>query len=279
LRSPTPPSATAPCWSSRTYRSARRRTPRPTASVPSTRSAPCPRTSPPTGSAPVATAWQAARSCSLGRTATPGATPTTAIGAAASFGPPRSRRASPRARSDGCPTAASGGVTTDPRPYDLRHTFVSLLIQEGRSTAYVAEQAGHTVEECARTYTHLFDEYRDATPVPAQDLIQRTRARAEHGRAALWASTEQPLPRHRMFGKCSGTGPMNRRREPAGTGFFPANRRQADGGIRTLDPRFTSQLRRGKRRVPKGPGRASMPCKFDCSEIRTANGRTRGFST
>ena len=72
-----------------------------------------------------------------------------------------------------------------PRPYDLRHTFVSLLIQEGRSIAYVAEQAGHTVEECARTYTHLFDEYRDARPVQAEDLIQRARARVAHGRAAL----------------------------------------------------------------------------------------------
>jgi integrase len=72
-----------------------------------------------------------------------------------------------------------------PRPYDLRHTFASLLIQEGRWIAYVAEQAGHTVEECARTYTHLFDEYRDASPVPAEDLIQRARARVEPGRAAL----------------------------------------------------------------------------------------------
>jgi hypothetical protein len=58
-----------------------------------------------------------------------------------------------------------------PRPYDLSHTFVSLLIQEGRALAYVAEQAGHTFEECVRTYTDLFDEYRDARPVPAEDLI------------------------------------------------------------------------------------------------------------
>jgi integrase len=72
-----------------------------------------------------------------------------------------------------------------PRPYDLRHTFVSLLIHEGKSIAYVAEQAGHTVEECARTYTHLFDEYRDAKPVPAEDLIRSARTRVEQGRAAL----------------------------------------------------------------------------------------------
>jgi hypothetical protein len=44
---------------------------------------------------------------------------------------------------------------------------------------------GHTVEECARTYTHLFDEYRDARPVPAEDLIRSARAQVEQGRAAL----------------------------------------------------------------------------------------------
>jgi hypothetical protein len=59
------------------------------------------------------------------------------------------------------------------------------LIQDGRSIAYVAEQAGHTGEECARTYTHLFDEYRDARPLPAEDLIRRARAHIEQGRAAL----------------------------------------------------------------------------------------------
>jgi integrase len=30
------------------------------------------------------------------------------------------------------------------RPYDLRHSFVSLLIAEGRSIVEVARQAGHS---------------------------------------------------------------------------------------------------------------------------------------
>jgi hypothetical protein len=54
---------------------------------------------------------------------------------------------------------------------------------------------------------------------------------------------------------------------------------KADGGIRTLDPRFTSQLKRGNRRILKGPLGSSMPCKPACSEIPIGNGRTRGLST
>ncbi len=43
------------------------------------------------------------------------------------------------------PAAVEAGVTGDLRPYRLRCSFVSLLLWEGRSLAYVAEQAGHSV--------------------------------------------------------------------------------------------------------------------------------------
>ena len=83
------------------------------------------------------------------------------------------------------PAAKAAGLPVPPtRPYDLRHTFVSMLIQEGRTLAYVADQAGHSVEECARTYTHLFEEYHDAHPVPADGLILHTRAKATRPRRA-----------------------------------------------------------------------------------------------
>jgi integrase len=74
-----------------------------------------------------------------------------------------------------------------PRPYDLRHTFVSLLIAEGRTIAYVAAQAGHSPEECARTYLHLFDEHQDADTaerVTAEEAIREARVRAEYGKSA-----------------------------------------------------------------------------------------------
>jgi hypothetical protein len=46
-----------------------------------------------------------------------------------------------------------------PQPYALGHSFVSVLIQEGRDFREVARLAGHAPEVCARTYAHLFDEW------------------------------------------------------------------------------------------------------------------------
>ena len=53
------------------------------------------------------------------------------------------------------PATARAGLS-DVRPYDLRHSFVSLLIQAGASVIDVARQAGHSPEECLRTYAHQF---------------------------------------------------------------------------------------------------------------------------
>jgi len=38
------------------------------------------------------------------------------------------------------------------RPYRLRGSFVSLLLWEGRSLTYAAEQAGHSVATLAKHY-------------------------------------------------------------------------------------------------------------------------------
>jgi integrase len=48
------------------------------------------------------------------------------------------------------------------RPYDLRHSFVSLLIAEGRTVIDVAQQAGHSAETCLRYSAHLFAEFEPA---------------------------------------------------------------------------------------------------------------------
>jgi len=45
------------------------------------------------------------------------------------------------------------------RAYDLRHSFVSLLIHEGQSILEVARQAGHSPQTCLRDYGHLFDDF------------------------------------------------------------------------------------------------------------------------
>ena len=63
------------------------------------------------------------------------------------------------------------------RAYDLRHSFVSLLIHEGQSILEVARQAGHTPQTCLRDYGHLFDELADpARREPAKAVIAAARA-------------------------------------------------------------------------------------------------------
>jgi integrase len=61
------------------------------------------------------------------------------------------------------------------RPYDLRHSFASLLLHEGRSVIYVARQLGHGAEQTMRTYGHVIDELEDAPRVTAEDAIRATR--------------------------------------------------------------------------------------------------------
>jgi integrase len=64
---------------------------------------------------------------------------------------------------------------TGVRPYDLRHGFVSLLIQEGRHVVDVARQAGHSPTMTLDVYGHVFDEFDSADRVPAEGQIRRAR--------------------------------------------------------------------------------------------------------
>ena len=72
------------------------------------------------------------------------------------------------------PAALAAGVER-PRPYELRHSFVSLLIQEGVSIVEVARQAGHSPSICLRTYAHVFDEFDPTERVPASEQIRQAR--------------------------------------------------------------------------------------------------------
>lgn len=63
------------------------------------------------------------------------------------------------------------------RPYDLRHSFASLLIHEGRhSVAQIADQMGHSVQTLLSTYTHLINELKDQPKVSAQEQIEQAQA-------------------------------------------------------------------------------------------------------
>jgi integrase len=61
------------------------------------------------------------------------------------------------------------------RPYDLRHSFASLLLHEGAPVTYVARQLGHNARLTLGTYGHVFDELDDAPRVSAENAIQAAR--------------------------------------------------------------------------------------------------------
>jgi integrase len=62
------------------------------------------------------------------------------------------------------------------RPYDLRHSFASLLLHEGRSVMYVARQLGHAATLTLSTYGHVIDELDDSPQIPAEDAIRAARS-------------------------------------------------------------------------------------------------------
>lgn len=72
--------------------------------------------------------------------------------------------------------AAAAGLDNF-RPYDLRHSFVSLLFAEGRTVIEVARQAGHSPTMALATYGHVIEELEGAEQSPAEDVIRAARAR------------------------------------------------------------------------------------------------------
>jgi integrase len=61
------------------------------------------------------------------------------------------------------------------RPYDLRHSFASLLLHEGRSVIYLARQLGHDARYTLGTYGHVIDELDDQPRIKAEDAIRTAR--------------------------------------------------------------------------------------------------------
>jgi integrase len=67
------------------------------------------------------------------------------------------------------------------RPYDLRHSFASLLLQEGRDVIYVARQLGHGAELTLRTYGHVIEELDDSPQLSAEEAINLARMSVQSG--------------------------------------------------------------------------------------------------
>ena len=75
-------------------------------------------------------------------------------------------------RANGWKTACKrAGLMPVPRPYDLRHSFASLLLAEGRAVHYVAAQLGHSPVLTLSTYGHLIAEYAEAAQIDAEREI------------------------------------------------------------------------------------------------------------
>jgi integrase len=72
------------------------------------------------------------------------------------------------------PVLAAAGLPPA-RPYDLRHSFASLLLHEGRSVIHVARQLGHGANLTLSTYGHVIDELDGAPHVSAEDAIRAAR--------------------------------------------------------------------------------------------------------
>lgn len=72
------------------------------------------------------------------------------------------------------PAAKAAGIEK-PRPYDLRHSFVSLLIAEGHNVVEVARQAGHSPSMALNTYAHVFEEFDPGERINAADRIRTAR--------------------------------------------------------------------------------------------------------
>jgi integrase len=71
--------------------------------------------------------------------------------------------------------ASRANLPASLRPYDLRHSFCSLLIAEGQTAVEVAAQAGHSPRVTLETYGHVMDELSEEQRKDAASAIQEAR--------------------------------------------------------------------------------------------------------
>ena len=116
------------------------------------------------------------------------------------------------------PLAAAVGLA-ESRPYDLRHSFASLLIHEGVSAVEVARQLGNSPAVTLDTYSHVFEELDPAERLPADEAIWA--ARTEFEVRSEYADADN---------------------EKEGRAQEAAPRAEADGETRTPDPIITSDV-------------------------------------
>jgi hypothetical protein len=67
----------------------------------------------------------------------------------------------------------------------LRGSFLSLLLWEGRSLTYVAEQAGHSVATLAKHSAGVLRDLEHAPRLSAEDAIRQARETIDAGGTAV----------------------------------------------------------------------------------------------
>jgi integrase len=77
--------------------------------------------------------------------------------------------------------AARAAAIDGARPYDLRHSFVSLMYQQGATLAEIAEQAGHSKRTALETYGHVMLEHGPGDRMSPDEQIARARRDALTG--------------------------------------------------------------------------------------------------
>lgn len=80
------------------------------------------------------------------------------------------------------PAAIAAGLPSTVRARDLRGSFATLLLFEGRNIAEVADQLGHSSETALRDYISIIHEVDPTNLVPAEEQIRRARAAVAEGR-------------------------------------------------------------------------------------------------
>jgi site-specific recombinase XerD len=89
------------------------------------------------------------------------------------------------------PVARGAGLPDDVRSRDLRGSFVSLLVHEGRNIVEVARQVGHSPVICLRDYAQVFDDQDPDSRVAAAAAVEHARAQAPAALQALREDTAE----------------------------------------------------------------------------------------
>jgi hypothetical protein len=80
---------------------------------------------------------------------------------------------------------------TGGRPYDLRGSWVSLMVWEGRTMLEVATMAGHSVQTCERHYARMFEGFDPAQRTSAEAATRAAREQLLRGHASQWVQRQQ----------------------------------------------------------------------------------------